>query len=301
MTLVEHLRELRNRLFWSFVAIARRRRRRLGLLRPALQRSSPSRSLDASSQLVEAGHHKPILSLTGVADAFNLRLQVSLAAGIILTSPIWIYQLLRFVTPGLHKNERRWAADLRRPPPSRCSWPASRWRTSPCRTCWARSSGSPRAGRSNIIDVENYVSFLLQISSGVRHRVPGAGRRRGPQRDRGAVGATVRVVVALGALLRPRLRGGRHADRRPVQHAALRHAAAAADGRGVRHLLAQRPPPGAGGTPGRARRPVRRRDSARWTWPSSRSTRRHRSSASTRSSRPLARSDRLSPAPTRRR
>lgn len=49
------------------------------------------------------------LALTGVADPFVLQIQVSAVAGLVFSSPIWLYQLWRFVTPGLHRNERRWA------------------------------------------------------------------------------------------------------------------------------------------------------------------------------------------------
>ena len=108
MTLVEHLRELRNRLFWSFVAIA------IGstvswVFYNRLFTFITQPFEDAKHQLVAESHKPPILSITDIADAFNLRLEVSLAAGVILASPIWIYQMLRFVTPGMHKNERRWA------------------------------------------------------------------------------------------------------------------------------------------------------------------------------------------------
>jgi len=50
-----------------------------------------------------------ILALTGVADPFVLQLQVAAVAGLLLSSPVWLYQIWRFVTPGLHRNERRWA------------------------------------------------------------------------------------------------------------------------------------------------------------------------------------------------
>jgi sec-independent protein translocase protein TatC len=49
------------------------------------------------------------LALTGVADPFILQLQVAAVTGLLLSAPVWLYQLWRFVTPGLHRHEKRWA------------------------------------------------------------------------------------------------------------------------------------------------------------------------------------------------
>jgi sec-independent protein translocase protein TatC len=49
------------------------------------------------------------LIVTGVMDAFRLTLKLSLYAGILLAAPIWLYQLWRFITPGLRRQERRYA------------------------------------------------------------------------------------------------------------------------------------------------------------------------------------------------
>jgi sec-independent protein translocase protein TatC len=48
------------------------------------------------------------LVLNGPLDAFYLRVKVALIVGIILSSPVWLYQLWSFIAPGLHSREKRW-------------------------------------------------------------------------------------------------------------------------------------------------------------------------------------------------
>ncbi len=107
MTLFEHLREFQVRLFRAVLAI---------LIGTAV--AWPfyevlfNKITEPFQQVVEqakADGSTVILSLSGVTDAFNLKLQVTVVAGLVLSSPIWLYQLWRFLVPGLKGNERRWA------------------------------------------------------------------------------------------------------------------------------------------------------------------------------------------------
>ena len=107
MPLTEHLRELRSRLFKSGIAIA------LGMVVGWIYYAEIFAWLsEPFTQVIDqarANGQEVTLALTGVADPFVLQIQVSAVAGLVLSSPVWLYQLWRFVTPGLHRNERRWA------------------------------------------------------------------------------------------------------------------------------------------------------------------------------------------------
>lgn len=107
MPLVEHLRELRSRLVKAGLAIV------VGMVvgwiyydRIFAWLSAPFEAVVAQAR---AEGREVTLALTGVADPFVLQLQIAVVTGLLLSSPVWLYQLWRFVTPGLRKNERRWA------------------------------------------------------------------------------------------------------------------------------------------------------------------------------------------------
>jgi sec-independent protein translocase protein TatC len=113
MTLLEHLRELRSRLFKGALGVL------AGMVVGFLVSgwvmntiSNPYCDL-MRRQAVSRGTYTdkwlcPMQQI-GVTDIFVLKMQLALWVGLILAAPIWLYQLWAFIAPGLHKNERRWA------------------------------------------------------------------------------------------------------------------------------------------------------------------------------------------------
>jgi sec-independent protein translocase protein TatC len=51
---------------------------------------------------VSNAHH---LNFTTVAAAFDLRIQLALTFGVVVTSPLWLYQVMAFVAPALARRE----------------------------------------------------------------------------------------------------------------------------------------------------------------------------------------------------
>lgn len=48
------------------------------------------------------------LNFTTITGAFDIQFQVALAAGLVLSSPIWLYQVFAFFVPGLNRREKRY-------------------------------------------------------------------------------------------------------------------------------------------------------------------------------------------------
>ncbi|HSZ39761.1 MAG TPA: twin-arginine translocase subunit TatC [Trebonia sp.] len=48
------------------------------------------------------------LAFFGVLDPFYFKVKIVIFAGAILTSPVWLYQLWAFIAPGLYSREKKW-------------------------------------------------------------------------------------------------------------------------------------------------------------------------------------------------
>lgn len=103
MSLREHLRELRNRFFKAAAAILVGTIVGFIVYQPAFTiLTEPITQLSTDEAPVE-------VVFSSVAQPFDIMLQVALFIGLILSSPVWLYQVWAFIVPGLRKNERRYA------------------------------------------------------------------------------------------------------------------------------------------------------------------------------------------------
>jgi sec-independent protein translocase protein TatC len=109
MSLGDHLRELRSRFIRAMLAIvvasavafAFFDRIWAVLRRPYCQVHQKN--------AIDTIHGCSTLVFTNVFDPIVWHFKVAIIAGLILSSPVWLYQLWAFVTPGLHRKERRYS------------------------------------------------------------------------------------------------------------------------------------------------------------------------------------------------
>jgi len=108
MPLMEHIRELRNRVIT--IAVALTVASVIGwvvyphvwhfIQEPFCRIPQPKLAFDGK---------RCTLYVNGLFDGLFLKLQVSIIVGALISSPVWLYQIWAFIAPGLYKRERRWA------------------------------------------------------------------------------------------------------------------------------------------------------------------------------------------------
>jgi sec-independent protein translocase protein TatC len=101
MPLIEHLKELRVRLIRAVIAIA------VGFALAYLFVDQIFHILTVP--LSQASHNKVLLIGTGIGEAFFTKIKVALVASLFIASPAVLYELWRFIAPGLYETERRMA------------------------------------------------------------------------------------------------------------------------------------------------------------------------------------------------
>ena len=106
MSLVDHLEELRWRIFKSLIAIV------VGGIIAFIFRDQIIQFLVLplpiqASQVLHI-HGKPLI-VTGIAEGFTVYLKLSLAVGFLLALPVLLYQTWAFVSPGLYAREKKYA------------------------------------------------------------------------------------------------------------------------------------------------------------------------------------------------
>ncbi|MFJ6213592.1 twin-arginine translocase subunit TatC [Streptomyces sp. NPDC092296] len=109
MSLGDHLRELRNRLMKAVGAILV-----VTIVAAFFYRDLIDfliHPLDGCSAKMNGatGGEKCIIAVTNLLSPFGLAIKVSLTAGLIGASPVWLYQLWAFVAPGLHRHEKKYS------------------------------------------------------------------------------------------------------------------------------------------------------------------------------------------------
>ena len=106
MGLMEHLEELRDRLIKVAIAFALACLVAWFLYRPILEfLIQPLTRLPEADQILRKGQ----LIYSAPTEAFFIRLKVTAFSAFVMTLPVILWQLWRFVTPGLHPHEKRYA------------------------------------------------------------------------------------------------------------------------------------------------------------------------------------------------
>ncbi len=110
MPLMEHIRELRNRVLKAVLALLAGTG--IGLIPVVFNPTWHFMERPFCQAVIrgKTGCHVlgDQLVINGVLDPFMFRVKIAFFFGLVISSPVWLYQIWAFIAPGLYQRERRW-------------------------------------------------------------------------------------------------------------------------------------------------------------------------------------------------
>jgi sec-independent protein translocase protein TatC len=159
MSLGDHLRELRNRLTVSLIAIV------VGAGIGWWRYDAIFQRLEAPIQQVAAERGtalSTLINFSGITDAFSIMITVGLFVGVVLASPVWLYQIWAFIVPGLTSREKKTAVlFIVTAVPLFLAGCALGYMTLP-KAVHALLGFTPE-GATNILPADTYLNFVLKF------------------------------------------------------------------------------------------------------------------------------------------
>lgn len=157
MSLGAHLREFRKRLFRAALGIV------IGAVIGWIVSDTVLNALNQPvSAIVDAQGRAASLNFTDVSGAFDLRLQIAVTVGVVIASPVWLYQLWAFLVPGLTRKEKQYAIGfVATAVPLFLAGALAGWYVLPHMV--GLLTGFAPAGSTSIIDARPYYDFVLKL------------------------------------------------------------------------------------------------------------------------------------------
>lgn len=157
MPLLDHLRELRSRVLRAVAGVL------VGAVAGWFVYTPLFEALQQPVlALAEERGSTFLLNFAGIASSLNVQVTVALFAGVIMSSPWWIYQLWAFVAPGLTRAERRYTVGfLAAGVPLFLAGAAVAWWVLP-KAVGVLTDFTP-TGAGNILNAQDYLGFVMRM------------------------------------------------------------------------------------------------------------------------------------------
>jgi sec-independent protein translocase protein TatC len=104
MPLRQHLLELRKRLVIAAAAIVVGSVGCWFLVKPVF-----GFLIAPIAEAAKINHRSVALNFQGLTSSFDIEIQLAITMGIVVSSPVWLYQVWAFIVPGLKRREKRYA------------------------------------------------------------------------------------------------------------------------------------------------------------------------------------------------